>query len=137
MNRRFIGMKNTIIPRLVQVSPFQNSKYDEDPSVDLEKVKTDVVSRYCQKCLPPCCENAADIPIVDLKSSDWTWNFRAGAYSCPTHVRERILSNVRSCVIRQRDRARSYELLFIVLNAEKVISMITSNKVTNGMLTPA
>jgi len=43
MNSRFIGMKNTIIPRLVQVSPFQNNKYDEDPSVDLEKVKTDVV----------------------------------------------------------------------------------------------
>jgi hypothetical protein len=36
-------MKNTIIPRLVQVLPFQNSKYDDDPSFDLEKVKIDVV----------------------------------------------------------------------------------------------
>jgi len=29
----------TFIPRLVQVAPFQNSKNDEDPSVDLVRVK--------------------------------------------------------------------------------------------------
>jgi hypothetical protein len=36
-------MKNTFIPRLVQVLPFQNNKYDKDPSVDLEKVNIDIV----------------------------------------------------------------------------------------------
>jgi hypothetical protein len=33
-----VGEK-TFIPRLVQVAPFQNSKNDEDPSVDLVRVK--------------------------------------------------------------------------------------------------
>ena len=36
-------INNTIIPRLVQVVPFQKSKNDDDPSSDLVKSKIDIV----------------------------------------------------------------------------------------------
>ena len=74
--------------------------------------------------LPSRCKNAAGIPVVNLNSSDWTRNFGAGTNTCPARVRERILRDVGNSVIRQGDRTRGYELLFVVLYIEMLLALL-------------